>query len=43
MEFKHFFVFFAGIFSVFVSAMKLIENDKLKKENRILKKKLGME
>lgn len=43
MELKHLIVLVAGIFSVFVSAMKLEENRRLKKENKELRKKLGKE
>lgn len=41
MEIKHFFVFFAGFYATFVAAMKIIENQKLKQENKILREKLG--
>jgi hypothetical protein len=41
MELKHLIVLIAGIFSCFVASIKLTENEKLKKENRELKRKLG--
>lgn len=43
MELKHLFVLVAGIFANFIAAMKMIENDRLKKENKKLKQKLGMD
>lgn len=41
MELKHLFVFFAGFYATFVAAMKIIENQKLKREIRLLREKLG--
>ena len=43
MEFLKLFVYLAGILGIFVGAVKLEENVKLKKEIRMLRKKLGKE
>lgn len=43
MELPQVIVFFAGLFGVYVAAIKLEENIRLKKENKILKQKLGKE
>lgn len=42
MELVHLYIFLASIFSLYVTAIKIEENIKLKKENIILKTKLGM-
>ena len=41
MELATIYIFFAGLLGIFAGAIKIQENLKLKKENLILKRKLG--